>query len=263
MHRLARTSLLALALALPACSESSGPETLTVFDCDRAVRYSIGQTVTGSITTSDCTVPEGDGLVDFYQFSLASSGPVSIVVNRPGGSGTMYAVLVGAGEELIDIAEFGPGQEVALGGQLDAGTYVIVVGGQVPGQSSYTLSSSATLPPSGPPFFDCTVAELLSLGATESGTLGTGDCVTADGSWMDRYQFSLTSARTVTIDLMSDTFDTYLYLFNSEGTVLRENDDFGSGFNSRISLSLPAGTYSIGATSYSPGSAGSYTVTAQ
>lgn len=264
MPRLARTSLLALALLLPACSDSSGPEELlTIFECDKGVRYSVGQNATGAITTSDCTIPESETRADFYEFRLSSNGPVSIVVERSAGSGGMIVALVGPAEELLDFAEVSPGQEAAVGGQLDAGTYVIVIGAQVPGQSGYSMSSSATLPPSGPAFFNCTVAQLYTFGTTVSGTLGTGDCLTPDGSWMDRHQFSLTSQQAVTIDLMSGDFDAYLYLFNSEGTVMAENDDFGSGLDSRISLTLPAGTYSIGATSYSPGSAGAYTLRIQ
>lgn len=263
MPRLARTTLLALALALPACSDSGGPDGITLFGCDDGMRYSIGQTVTGAITTSDCSDPGGEGLTDFYQFRLSSSGPVSIVVDRSGGSGMMYVALVGAGEELVDIAAIGPGEEAAVGGLLDAGTYVIAIGGEVPGQSSYTLSSSATLPPSGPAFFNCTVAQAYTLGSTVNGTLGTGDCVTPDAAWMDRHQFSLASPRRVTIDLTSTAFDTYLYLFNADGTVIAENDDTGDSYNSRLSLSLPAGTYSIGATSFDAGGEGSYTLRAQ
>ena len=263
MPRLARSSMLAVALTLPACSDSSGPERLTIYDCDKGVRYAIGQSISGAITTSDCSDPEDNGLVDFYQFELSSSGPVSIVVERSGGSGFMYVALIGSGDNLVDFAGIAASEEVAVGGQLDAGTYVIAIGGQVPGHNSYALSSSAALPPSGPPFFDCTVAQPYTVGSPVEATLGSGDCVTPDATWMDRYQFSLTSTRTVTIELTSDDFDAYLYLFNSQGTVIAENDDFGESLDSRISLSLPAGTYSIGASSFEAGGQGSYTVQAQ
>ena len=67
------------------------------------------------------------------------------------------------------------------------------------------------------------------------------------------YSFTLTEPSDVTINLTS-TEDTYLYLMQGvrkSGAVLHENDDTESGnTNSRISESLPAGEYTIEATTY-------------
>jgi hypothetical protein len=70
--------------------------------------------------------------------------------------------------------------------------------------------------------------------------------------------------------MTSGTFDTYLYLLNSGNQLLAEDDDGGSGTNSRIpffsgTFTLPAtGTYTIYATSYSfdgfTGGTGSYSI---
>ena len=259
MPRLARVSLLALALALPACSDSSGPDRLKIYGCDKGMRYSIGQTLSVEISTSDCT-EQNVFYVDYYQFRLASDGPVSILVKQSGGSGAMYVELMGPGDVFLDGLGVDPGSEAAVGGQLEAGTYVIVVGGRMPGQSRYTLSSSAALPPLRGPFFNCTAVQAYTVGNTVSGTLGAGDCVAPYLRWMDRYQFTLTSTRTVTIDLASNDFDAYLYLFNAAGTVIAQNDDYDWAYDSRLSLSLPAGTYSIGATSYGRDEQGSYTL---
>ena len=70
---------------------------------------------------------------------------------------------------------------------------------------------------------------------------------------------------TVTITLES-TIDTYLYLRSGSaksGATEAENDDItpGSNLNSQISQSLAAGTYTIEATTYATGQAGSFTLT--
>lgn len=66
------------------------------------------------------------------------------------------------------------------------------------------------------------------------------------------YEVELGIEDVVTIELTSDSFDTYLLITNPSGNTVAENDDGGSSTNSRISNFMPtvAGTYSIIATSY-------------
>ena len=77
------------------------------------------------------------------------------------------------------------------------------------------------------------------------------------------YSFTLDAESEVTIELTSSV-DTYLYLregSRTTGTALHSNDDIESGnLNSRIVATLSAGTYSIEATTYSEGAAGSFTL---
>ena len=71
------------------------------------------------------------------------------------------------------------------------------------------------------------------------------------------YTFTLDEAAEVTITLESDE-DTYLYLLSGHGTdgdTLHENDDIAAGglnLNSRLSVTLQPGSYTIEATTYSP-----------
>lgn len=82
------------------------------------------------------------------------------------------------------------------------------------------------------------------------------------GSYVDYYEFSLSSAQSVTITLNSTQFDAMLLLFNrASGDLVDFDDDSGEGgigTNSRIQISLPAGTYVIGATSFEEGETGTY-----
>ena len=83
------------------------------------------------------------------------------------------------------------------------------------------------------------------------------------------YAFTLTQASAVTITLTSDASpDTYLYLLDGvgrDGAVRSENDDIdtaGGNYGSRISETLPAGSYTIVATTYLTGIEGEFTLTA-
>ena len=60
--------------------------------------------------------------------------------------------------------------------------------------------------------------------------------------------------------------DIYLYLFDGHGrsgTVLYEEDDivYGGDTDSRLSVTLQPGDYTIEATTYSPATSGSFTLT--
>lgn len=62
---------------------------------------------------------------------------------------------------------------------------------------------------------------------------------------------------TITLDLTSSA-DTYLYLLNANGGGITSNDDGGSGYNSRITRTLNAGTYLVVAATYSSGKNASF-----
>ena len=77
------------------------------------------------------------------------------------------------------------------------------------------------------------------------------------------YSFALTEQSNVTITLESGT-DPYLFLLDSDGVVLSENDDIstsGGNYNSRIEMTLDLGDYTIEATTYSREATGDFTLT--
>ena len=80
------------------------------------------------------------------------------------------------------------------------------------------------------------------------------------------YTFTLTEATDIVINLSSDE-DTYLYLLDGHGkggNTLHSNDDIAGGgvnLNSRLSVTLQAGSYTIEATTYSPDTSGDFTLT--
>ena len=92
-----------------------------------------------------------------------------------------------------------------------------------------------------------------------------GSCPSAyypNGEYARYYSFRLTAPVPVTIDLTSPSADTWLALRNAFGLVAAD-DDGGTGTDSRISLTLPPGAYTIEATTFYGGRTGSFTLTVQ
>ncbi|HYX27943.1 MAG TPA: pre-peptidase C-terminal domain-containing protein, partial [Pyrinomonadaceae bacterium] len=108
----------------------------------------------------------------------------------------------------------------------------------------------------------------IALGQTVNGTLTTSDCPLGDGTYVDAYSFTGTANQQISISMTSSAFDTFLYLLNPDGSVLRLNDDVnpGADSNSRIPTSgyftLPSnGTYTILANSFLANATGAYALT--
>jgi len=230
------------------------------FDCAAIIPHTIGATTAGSLGQGDCRDPVGGGLADYYELTLSSAGPVSITLQP--GSGTMIVVLTDEREQFLSFAPATAGATATVGGNLAPGRYIVIVVAPTPGQTgSYSLTSSPTLPPPPPPphpFLGCDASQAHAIGAMVNGRLDASDCVAVTGHFLDRHEFTLSEVRTVTVDLRAD-FDAFLYLFDASGAIIAENDDW-SGLDSRISITLPPGTYSLGASSYHPGATGSYTL---
>ncbi len=101
----------------------------------------------------------------------------------------------------------------------------------------------------------------ISLNASISG-IWESNCTSTHRSerYAKYYTFTLSNSQEVTIDLQSST-DTYLFLLSGSGengSVIESDDDGGSGYNSLIVRTLPAGTYTVEATTYSSGRTGSF-----
>ena len=96
----------------------------------------------------------------------------------------------------------------------------------------------------------------------------TADCPSTnrDSAYARFYTFTLTQQTEVTITLESAT-DPYLFLLSGTGAdadYLTENDDIDApsrNFNSRITRTLNSGSYTIEATTYTPGLTGDFTLT--
>lgn len=232
------------------------------FPCDVFVPIAIPATVTGSIDATDCLDPIALANADYYDFTLPAPGPVSFRVT-PASTGTMVVALSTSRGFFLEVLETTRDIPVTLGGMLQEGRFVLIVAGSAAGQTGgYTIVSSATIPPieGVPPYLGCNTPQAYTIGTTVSGSLSTTDCRDGIGTPLDRYDFTLDVGRTITIDMRSVSFDPFLAVFNSEGGVIAYDDDSGEGVNSRITITLPAGAYAIGATGYYASSLGDYTL---
>ena len=113
----------------------------------------------------------------------------------------------------------------------------------------------------------CVTALKVSDGETKQSGQWVASCESTnrDGSYAHFYTFSLSVEGFVRIDLTSDV-DTYLYLLKGagkSGAVETKDDDGGVRFNSRIERRLPAGAYTIEATTFSTAKSGAFALSMQ
>ena len=226
-----------------------------------------GAAVSGA-WTSDCpsaNLPESNAR--YYTFTLSAQREVTITLESDDAD-TFLNLLSGAGTEgSVLHSNLSRIQET-----LGAGTYTIEANTLNAGATgSFTLTLSglgATMPTPGPePGDGC--AEKLTADGEVSGTWAEG-CVseTRDGPYARYYSFTLSQEKEVTITLESDDADSYLYLREGDdvrsGTALNahaDDDDAGGGRNAQIQETLPAGTYTVEATTYGTGETGDFTLT--
>ena len=79
---------------------------------------------------------------------------------------------------------------------------------------------------------------------------------------MDMFTFQAANSALHTIETTGNT-DTFITLFgpNSQSTLIAEDDDSGSDFNSRIITTLAAGNYFVRVRHYSANGTGAYNIT--
>ncbi len=112
----------------------------------------------------------------------------------------------------------------------------------------------------------CLETAPITVGQTVNGNLAVTDCQLEDGTLIDFYSFNGTAGQPIFISMNSAAFDTYLYLLDDTGEIIEENDDTGTGTNSRIPIdggviTLPyTGEYIIGANQFDPAT-GAYSLT--
>lgn len=269
--RTAAFTLLATA-ALAACgSDGTGPGAdcarneggqLVVFGTtvkDGGQALNIGSSSTGSLSSADCEDDRGSHM-DVYKLEV--SAQEQVVITLQSADFDPYLFLVDAdGDILVQNDDEQSGSTNSqIEYTLQPGTYYINASSFLPEETGDYVLAIQNSGGSG-----CRLASV-SVGGSVSGGLATTDCAFEDGSFYDAYSLVLTSQRTVTIDMGSASFDTYLFLLDDQFGLVQENDDVDTAngnTDSRISVTLPAGTYYIVANSYLSAQTGAYTLSVQ
>ena len=122
----------------------------------------------------------------------------------------------------------GGGLNSSLTWPLRAGTYLIAVSAAFFGSGPFTLQVSET------------AVLTAAIGEVASGTF-----VIDGATGSDFYAIDIASTTTVVIDLTGQEIDAFLGLFRHDGALIGLDDDGGDGLNSRLTVTLYAGTYTI------------------
>lgn len=228
------------------------PTVSAVCTTANATTITLGQTIAGSLGTTDCTLSQS--YADIYRLTLTTAQ--SIRIDLTSGAFDTFLVLYDANGTLITTDDDGGLiTDSRIDRSLAAGTYYIASTSYSAGRTgAYQLSVAAVSTST------CTTssATATAVGQTVNGAISTTDCSLSDGSYADMYRFTLAAGQSVQIDLTSSAFDAFLILYDANGTLITSNDDVGSGTNSRIVQTLTAGTYYIAATTLYPGRTGAY-----
>jgi hypothetical protein len=100
----------------------------------------------------------------------------------------------------------------------------------------------------------------------QEGILGSGASVLpSDGSFYREYTFEGRAGHSVTINLTSPDFDTYLAVLGSDRQLINENDDVSQGdSDSQLTFTLPrTGVYSVVVNARDRGGCGRYVLNAR
>ncbi|MGH7539713.1 MAG: PPC domain-containing protein [Gemmatimonadota bacterium] len=100
----------------------------------------------------------------------------------------------------------------------------------------------------------------LRIGEERSGTLGEQDYRTTNDVTVRAFELAGAEGRPISVDLISEAFDAYLFLLGPDGSELASDDDSGGACHARRSQCLPVdGSYRVVGEALS-GSGGAFTL---
>jgi hypothetical protein len=142
-----------------------------------------------------------------------------------------------------------------IAADLPAGNYSIAAAATA-GAGNYRTTTKFT----GHDIPGCTFVPTLDLNGGFIQILGARSCRGADGQFVDYYTFTLPTDSLVLAVMTSNAVDGYLTLYDSNGNLVRFDDNsYGSG-DPLIVQYLPAGTYKLAARDVSGGPGGFYEI---
>jgi hypothetical protein len=223
----------------------------TLDPCQPTHPLALNQSVVGYLSTLDCFY---DGrYLDQWSFSLAS--PTTIRALMRSSAVNSFLTLSNSTGQIImwDDDSGGGNGDAAVATTLPAGSYTLwATSFDVAERGRYTLSLQTEL------LSECRSTQPITQGQDIGGALTTSDCRLQSGQYADRWRMDITSSRIITIDMLSNSMDTYLSVSDLEGNEIAFNDDGGTGTNASLTLNIAAGSYIIWATTAQPAVTGTY-----
>ncbi len=242
---LGSVSFLVFAAAGPVIAQNS-PRTLT-----------LGQPVQSSMGPEDPVLQSDESSYELFQVQAPKGQLVTVTLTS-----SAFQPIVAIGSEIREECEecataIGETDKPAIARKIvpASGVLQIRVNAMDKGdRGAFTLLATASSPPR-------ISARPLPFGQSVSETLDAGDAVTDDGSLVDAYAVRLSADQEIQLDVSSHDFDPKLELLTPSGGKVAEDDDGGSGTNSRIRFVVPrAGLYQVRVSSVGSMQTGSYTL---
>jgi hypothetical protein len=216
-----------------------------------ATAIALGQTVSGSISDTDCFFHHRRA--DGHRLSLAQATGVEFQLTSSQFTGLVVVTTLDF--DLVDWTE-ATGDSARVVAPLPAGEYLVWASSQPAAFGAYQLSTKRVR------VWACQPAGTLTLGQSVAGELTHSDCIRRS-RYNDDWFLTLAEPTSVRIDLTSSQFDTFLEVRDANLSLVGVDDDGGEGTNSRLILALPAGEYAVRATSWGDYETGSYELLAQ
>jgi hypothetical protein len=193
-----------------------------------------------------------DAMQDVYRFSTSSPGTIDITLSSDDFDGSL--LLKDAKGNNLTQSDGTDSQDPHIVADLGTGTYSLGAISTDPG--NYTINYKFT--PHA--LAACPSPQPLDLNSGFIAILVSGACRGADGQPVDWYQFTTPSDGTAALFMTSTSVDAYLTLIDSQGTVLRRDDNSYGGTDSLIVQWLPGQTYTFGATASGGSQTGRYRI---
>ena len=228
-------------------------------------------TLSGTLSSSDNQL--GKKSLDLYQYTFENDSSVDIQLNSQAFDPFLYLVRVSATQASIPNSTFNDDNSGFRNGarinrNIQAGTYWLGVtsyGNSAQGSYDMSIISRTSNPASSFETFTSIYGAdvLINPNSNIDGNLSSTD-FRFNNRLLDLVQIEVTTRSAVKVDLSSSTFDTSLLLVdivnNEVGSLALENDDNGSGTNSRLETTLAPGTYWLGVTNFDPRESGNYNI---
>jgi S1-C subfamily serine protease len=227
-----------------------------------------GPLVQGQLDDSSNVLPDGS-LFNPYIFE-GQAGQV-VEIEMVSGEIDPYLILLSPDREdfFIEDDDSAGNFNARLRAQLPyTGSYIILANTFAQGEAGrYQLRlNGEAIPRGGAPTGSQVVESTGNYLLQQSGSLGPGDRTLSDNSYFQEFSFQGQQGQTVTIQLDSPDFDTYLVLLDDQRNLVSENDDAGNAnsTDSAITVTLPAdGTYTIIVNAFDSSGQGQFTLTVQ
>lgn len=248
-------------------SDSSGRFTLRadVYEPPTPEPFEMGSDYTGQMSLNRMEIPNANRLGNGYEFTLGDDAIVDIEMTS--NEVDAYLLVTDAEGALVgEDDDSGQGLDARLLMPLDAGTYTLwasTFGDHDTGEyqlltevidpedfsgsfiGDYRANQQASVPS------EPIEPELLTLGEAFEGEIGMQRMAIPD-TWSEGLPHEFTIDEPIVLDLAmtSDVVDPYLYVTDSVGVIVGEDDDSAGSLDARLLMPLEPGTYTVWASTF-------------